>query len=70
MHVRVVGRDAAAVHRLVLRHRGRVRARGGRSVRVRLRRLRRSGRMVVTATLRDGRRVTFRRYLTLCTRRR
>ena len=70
MRVRVVGADAPAVHRLVLRHRGRVRARGGRSLRVRLSKLRRSGRMVVTATLRDGRTVKFRRYMTLCTRRR
>jgi hypothetical protein len=70
MLVRVVGRDAAGVYRLVLRHRGRVAARGGRSVRVRLSRLRRSGRLVARATLRDGRAVSFRRYLTLCTRRR
>jgi hypothetical protein len=70
MRVRVVGADAAAVYRTVLRHRGRVRARGGRSVRVRLSRLRRSGRLVVTATLRDGRSIAFRRYLTLCSRRR
>ena len=69
MRIRMVGSDAPSVYRLVLRHRGRVVARGGRSVSVRLRKLRRSGRMVVTATLRDGRTRSFKRYLTLCTRR-
>jgi dienelactone hydrolase len=70
MRVRVVGRDATSVYRIVLRHRGRIAARGGRSASIRLSRLRRSGPMVVTATLRDGRTRSFRRYLTLCSRRR
>ncbi|HEX8066545.1 MAG TPA: hypothetical protein VF520_08465 [Thermoleophilaceae bacterium] len=70
MIVRVVGADAGSVRRLVLRHRGRTAARGGRSAGVRLSRLGRSGLMVATATLRDGRTLSFRRYLTLCSRRR
>jgi hypothetical protein len=37
---------------------------------VKLRKLRRSGDMTVTATLRDGRTRKFRRHLTLCARRR
>ena len=68
--LRVRGADAAAVHTLVVRHRGKRVARGRRSVTVLLRKLRRSGRLRITATLRDGRTRSFNRHLTLCARRR
>jgi hypothetical protein len=70
MHLRLTGADAAAVYRVVVRHRGKVVARGTRSALVRLRKLRRSGDMTLAATLRDGRTRTFTRHLTLCSRRR
>ncbi|HEX8066544.1 MAG TPA: hypothetical protein VF520_08460 [Thermoleophilaceae bacterium] len=66
----VVGADAGAVASLVLRYRGGTVARGRRSAAVRLSRLRRSGELTATATLRDGRTRTFARRLTLCSRRR
>jgi hypothetical protein len=68
--LRLRGADAAAVNRLVVRYRGKVVARGRRSVTIRLRKLRGSGNLTATATLRDGRTRTFKRHLTLCTRRR
>jgi dienelactone hydrolase len=70
MRLRLIGADAPAVYRMVVRHRGRVVARGGRSATILLRKLRRSGDLTVTATLRDGRTRSFRRHLTLCSRRR
>jgi dienelactone hydrolase len=70
MHVRFTGADAAAVYRTLVRHRGKLVARGSRSARVKLRKLKRSGDMRVTATLRDGRSRKFKRHLTLCARRR
>ena len=70
LRLRVAGADAPAVYSLVVRHGRKVVARGGRSTTVLLRKLRRSGRLTVTATLRDGRTRTFRRHLTLCARRR
>ena len=70
MRLRITGADAGAVYRIVVRHRGKLAARGGRSASVRLRKLRRSGEFTVTATLRDGRTQKFTRHLTLCSRRR
>jgi dienelactone hydrolase len=70
MRLRLKGADAGAVYSVVVRHRGRVAARGGRGATIRLRKLRRSGDYTLTATLRDGRKRTFRRHLTLCTKRR
>lgn len=70
VRLRLRGTDAAAVRRLVVRFRGRVVARGDRRATLSLRRLRRSGALTVTATLRDGRTRTFRRHLPLCGRRR
>ena len=70
MRVRITGADAPAVYRILVRHRGKLVARGVRSASVKLRKLRRSGDMTVTATLRDGRTRKFRRHLTLCARRR
>jgi dienelactone hydrolase len=66
----VTGADARLVKRLAVRHRGRTVARGRRSASVPLRRLRRSGRLSVTAELVDGRRRSFARRLTLCSKRR
>jgi dienelactone hydrolase len=70
MHLRLTGSDTGAVYRVEVRHRGKVVARGARSATVRLRTLRRSGNMTLTATLRDGRTRVFTRHLTLCSRRR
>jgi hypothetical protein len=70
MHLRLTGADAAAVFRVVVRHRGKLAGRGARSARLLLRKLRRSGDLTLTATLRDGRTRTFTRHLTLCSRRR
>jgi dienelactone hydrolase len=67
--LRVAGADAGAVHTLLVRQRGKRVARGRRSVTILLRKLR-TGNLAVTATLRDGRTKSFRRHLTLCTKRR
>ena len=70
MRLRITGSDAPAVYRILVRHRGKLVARGGRSASVKLKKLRRSGNLTVTATLRDGRTRKFTRHLTLCSRRR
>jgi dienelactone hydrolase len=70
MVVSVAGADANAVRRLVVSHRGRVVARGARSARVPVRRLKRTGRLVVRAELGDGRRTEFSRRLVVCRPRR
>jgi dienelactone hydrolase len=70
MVIGFAGADRSAVRRTLVRHRGRVVARGSRSARVALRKLRRSGTLSVRAELRDGRRMAFSRRLALCGRRR
>ena len=70
MHLRLIGSEAPAVYRLVVRFKGRVVARGSRSAKFLLRKLRGRGNLTATATLRDGRTRTFTRHLTLCARRR
>jgi hypothetical protein len=70
MHLRLRGADAPSVRRMVVRFKGRRVARGVRRAKLPLRRLRGRGQLTVTALLRDGRKLTFRRHLTLCARRR
>jgi dienelactone hydrolase len=70
MHLRLRGADAPRVRRMVVRFKGRRVARGVRRAKLPLRRLRGRGQLTVTAVLRDGRTLTFRRHLTLCARRR
>jgi hypothetical protein len=70
LHLGLRGADAAAVHRVVVRYRRKVVARGRRSATIRLSRLRRSGTLSLTATLGDGRTRTFKWQLTPCSRRR
>jgi hypothetical protein len=70
MVVSLKGRDARRVRRVVVRHRGKVAARGRRRVTILLEKLRRSGRVRVVARLGDGRKRSFEHQLTLCSRRR
>jgi dienelactone hydrolase len=70
MLVGLTGPDAAAVRRVVVRHRGRVVGRGTRVARLRLQRLRRSGALSVDVTLADGRRAELSRRLVVCGKRR
>jgi dienelactone hydrolase len=70
MRLRLEGSDAPSVYSVVVRHRGKVVARGARGATLRLRKLRRSGNLTLTATLRDGRARVFTRHLTLCSKRR
>ena len=55
---------------VAVRYRGKEVARGVRTATIRLRKLRGSGNLTVTATLRDGRTRVFTRHLTLCSKRR
>ena len=70
MKLSLIGSDAGAVIRMVVKHRGKRVATGVRSARIKLRKLKRSGNLTVTATLRDGRERAFTRHLTLCSKRR
>jgi hypothetical protein len=70
MVLKLKGADAPALIGVTVRHRGKLAARGVRGATIRLRKLKRSGNLTLTATLRDGRTRVFTRHLTLCSKRR